>query len=234
MEARAYCLQLATEEYGTALALQKQLNQARREGIMPDVFIFLEHHPCYTVGRKGGFEHILVSDRFLAQEGIRVYETDRGGDITYHGPGQLVCYPILDLNDHGRDVHRYARNVEEAVIATLAAFGIQGHRKEEYPGVWVDNSKIAAEGIAVQRWVTMHGVSLNVCPDLNHFSFIVPCGISQMGVTSMEAILGQKVELAEVRTEMQRHLSRLFNVVLEDVSLDRVKEMLSNVQYREA
>lgn len=234
MGTNAYRLQFETEEYGKIFELQKQLNRARREGIIPDVFIFLEHHPCYTVGRKGGLDHILVSDRFLEQEGIRVYESDRGGDITYHGPGQLVCYPILDLNERGRDVHRYAWNMEEAVIATLAAFGIQAHRKEEYPGVWVNNAKIAAEGIAVQRWVTMHGVSLNVCPELEHFSFIVPCGITQLGVTSMEAILGRNVELAEVRTEMRQQLSRIFNVVMKDVSVDRVKEMLSDVQYREA
>ncbi|MDD3365324.1 MAG: lipoyl(octanoyl) transferase LipB, partial [Syntrophomonas sp.] len=189
MTRKGYCLELGTEEYGKVFELQKQLNQARRNGTIPDTIIFLEHYPCFTVGRKGGFEHILVNDQFLKQQGIRVYETDRGGDITYHGPGQLVCYPILDLNGFGRDVHLYAHQMEETLIRTLGSFGIDAGRKEEYPGVWAGAAKIGAEGIGVQHWVTMHGVSLNVCPDLRHFSFIVPCGISTLGVTSMEKIL---------------------------------------------
>ncbi len=216
---------MGIEEYGKVFALQKTLNQARRSGLIPDTVILLEHHPCITIGRKGGFDHILVSDRFLDQEGIKVYETDRGGDITYHGPGQLVCYPILDLNGFGCDVHLYARRMEETLIRTLGAFGIVAGRRDDFPGVWVDDAKIGAEGIAVQHWVTMHGISLNICPDLRHFSFIVPCGISTLGVTSMEAILGHPTDMALVKMEIRRQLSRIFNLTLEEISLEKMIEM---------
>lgn len=220
-----YCLEMGIEEYGKIYALQKKLNHARGKGTIPDTVILLEHHPCFTIGRKGGFDHILVTDRFLDREGIRVYETDRGGDITYHGPGQLVCYPILDLNGFGCDVHGYARRMEEALIRTLKAFGIEAGRRDGYPGVWTGAVKIGAEGIAVQHWVTMHGVSLNVCPDLRHFSFIVPCGISTLGVTSMEELLGYPPDMALVKREMRRQMSGVFNLTLEDISLEKLMAM---------
>jgi lipoyl(octanoyl) transferase len=220
-----YCLEMGIEEYGKIFALQKKLIQARRKGTIPDIVILLEHHPCFTIGRNGGFDHILVTDRFLDQEGIRVYETDRGGDITYHGPGQLVCYPIFDLNGFGCDVHLYARRMEETLIRTLEAFGIVAGRRDDYPGVWAGAAKIGAEGIAVQHWVTMHGVSLNVCPDLQYFSFIVPCGISTLGVTSMEELLGYPADMVLVRREMRRQISGIFNLTLEDIRLEKVMEM---------
>ncbi|WP_434509678.1 lipoyl(octanoyl) transferase LipB [Desulfitobacterium sp. AusDCA] len=228
MTRKGYCLELGTEEYEEIFTLQQELNQARRNGIIPDIVIFLEHHPCFTIGRRGGFDHILVSKAFLEEQGIKVYETDRGGDITYHGPGQLVCYPILDLTGFERDVHLYARRMEETLIRTLNTFGIAAGRKKEYPGVWVESAKIAAEGIAVQHWVTMHGVALNISPDLNHFSFIIPCGISasSLGVTSMEKILGHTVDFAQVRKEMRHQLSEVMDLELEDVTLKNVKDML--------
>ena len=216
---------MGVEEYGRVFELQKRLNQARGNGTIPDTVIILEHHPCLTIGRKGGFDHILASDRILDREGIKVYETDRGGDITYHGPGQLVCYPILDLNEFGRDVHLYARRMEETLIRTLESFGITAGRKADYPGVWAGDSKIGAEGIGVRHWVTMHGVSLNVCPDLRHFSFIVPCGISTLGVTSMEKLLGHPVDMALVKKELRRQLSRIFNLTLKDIGLEKAMEM---------
>jgi len=232
---KGYCLELGTEEYGKVFELQKELNLARRDGTIPDIVIFLEHHPCFTVGRHGGFDHILVSNQFLEGQGIRIYETDRGGDITYHGPGQLVCYPILDLNDYGRDVHLYAHRMEDTLIRTLKTFGISAGRQKEYPGVWVESAKIAAEGIGVQRWVTMHGVALNVCPDLNHFSLIIPCGISTLGVTSMEKILDKKVDMVLVRREMRRQIGQVFDLVLEDIDLQKVKEMVTHdAQYKPA
>lgn len=222
---------MGTEEYGKIFKLQQDLNRARRLGSIPDIIVFLEHHPCFTVGRRGGFDHILVSRQYLAEQGISVYETDRGGDITYHGPGQLVCYPILDLNGFGRDVHLYANHMEETLIRTLAAFGITAGRKSEYPGVWVESEKIAAEGIGVQHWVTMHGVSLNVCPDMNHFSLIIPCGISALGVTSMEKVLGCKVDMDSVRREMRNQLGNIFNLALEDITMADVGKMLEGVLY---
>ncbi len=220
-----YCLEIGIEEYGKVFELQKTLNQARRNGTIPDTVILLEHHPCLTIGRNGGLDHILVSDQFLDQEGIKVYETDRGGDITYHGPGQLVCYPILDLNGFGRDIHLYARLIEETLIRTLDSFGIAAGRKSDYPGVWVGDAKIGAEGIGIQHWVTMHGVSLNVCPDLRHFSFIVPCGISTLGITSMEKLLGYPIHMSLVKRELRRNLSSIFNLTLEDISLEKVMKM---------
>jgi len=220
-----YCLEIGIEEYGKVFELQKKLNQARRNGTIPDTVILLEHHPCLTIGKKGGFDHILVSDRFLDQEGIKVYETDRGGDITYHGPGQLVCYPIFDLNGFGRDVHLYARRMEETLIRTLESFDIAAGRKADYPGVWAGDAKIGAEGIGIRHWVTIHGVSLNVCPDLRHFSFIVPCGISTLGVTSMEELLGYPIDMNMVKRELRRQLSRIFNLSLKNISLEKAMEM---------
>ncbi len=235
MAGKGYCLELGIEEYGMVFELQKELSLARRNGTIPDTVIFLEHHPCFTVGRHGGFDHILVSNEFLKEQGIGIYETDRGGDITYHGPGQLVCYPILDLNAYGRDVHLYAHRMEETLIRTLKTFGINAGRKKKYPGVWVESAKIAAEGIGVQQWVTMHGVSLNVCPDLNHFSLIIPCGISSLGVTSMEKILGNKVDMILLRREMRKEFSQVFDMVLEDIDLEKAKEMVNHdLKYKPA
>lgn len=223
------CLQLGIEKYDQMLQLQTSLNQARRAGAIPDTVIFLEHAPCFTVGRRGGFEHILVSDSVLQNQGIMVYETDRGGDITYHGPGQLICYPIINLDDYGRDVHLYARRMEETLVRTLEFFGIVAGRKQGYPGVWVGQSKIAAEGISVRHWITMHGVSLNVCPNMFHFSLIVPCGITEYGVTSMEEVLGGKVDIAEVRKEMCYQFSQVFEIQLEDIDLEELRERAGDI-----
>jgi lipoate-protein ligase B len=230
MNSKGYCLELGTEEYGQIYLLQKKLNYARREGNIPDTVLLLQHHQCFTVGRKGGFDHILVSDEQLRAEEIRVYESDRGGDVTYHGAGQLICYPIIDLKNHGSDVHLFARQMEEVLIRTLDRFGIKANRKPEYPGVWVGNAKIGAEGIAVQNWVTMHGVSLNVCPDLHHFSFIVPCGISALGVCSMQQLLNSEIDISMVRKEMRKQFSEIFDLLLEDISLNKIKEMVNYAQ----
>lgn len=225
MSGHGYCLELDIEDYSTALRLQQSLNAARRKGSIPDTVIFLEHQPCFTVGRKGGFEHILAGEELLRQQGIAVYETDRGGDVTYHGPGQLICYPIIDLNDYGCDVHAYARRLEEVIIRTLKHYGITAGRKPGYPGVWVGSAKIAQEGIGVQNWVTMHGVSLNVCPKMQHFSLIIPCGISNYGVTSMEQLLDHPVDIAAVRQEMRRQFSEVFDLLLEDVDPEDLRRM---------
>lgn len=221
---------MGKEEYGQIYLLQQQLNLARRENVIPDTVLLLQHEQCFTVGRKGGFDHILVSDEQLQTEAIRVYESDRGGDVTYHGPGQLICYPIIDLKNHGSDVHLFARQMEEVLIRTLDAFGIKAGRKPEYPGVWVGNAKIGAEGIAVQNWVTMHGVSLNVCPNLNHFSYIIPCGITELGVCSMQQLLHTEVDIIQVRDEMCRQFENIFGLNLQDISLEKIKEMVSHVK----
>jgi lipoate-protein ligase B len=223
MTRQGYCLELETEEYGDMLRLQETISRARRLQIVPDTLLILEHHPCITIGRKGGFDHILVSDNMLRERGIRVYETDRGGDITYHGPGQIVCYPIIDLSNYDRDVHVYAEKMEEMLIQSLFSFGIVAGRKEKYPGIWVGSEKIGAIGIGIRQWVTMHGVSLNICPDMHHFSLIVPCGISTLGVTSMEKILGYRMEIREVRREIRKQFSKIFDIHLENIGLEKMR-----------
>ncbi len=230
MTPKGYCLELGIEEYGKIFQLQKQINHARKKRFPHDTVILLEHYPCFTVGSSGGLDHILVSNQFLDQEGIKVYETDRGGGITYHGPGQLVCYPILDLSGFGRDVQWYGRRIEETLVRTLKTFDIVANRKEGYPGVWIGAAKIGARGIAIRHWVTMHGVSLNVCPDLRHFSYIVPCGLATLGVTSIEELLGHRVDMALVRKEMRRQLCEIFNLTLEDISLERVTERVREAE----
>jgi len=225
MTRKGHWLELGIEGYSEIFSLQESINGARRKGTIPDTVIILEHHPCFTVGRTGGFEHILVSTEVIEEWGIRVYETDRGGDVTYHGPGQVVCYPIIDLSDYGRDAHVYVRKMEELLIRTLASFGIVADRKVRYPGVWVGPAKIGAVGIGIRNWVTMHGVSLNVYPDMRPFSLIVPCGISTLGVTSMKKLLGYKVEITEVRQEIRKQFSGIFDIELEDISLEEMKHM---------
>ncbi len=233
MNRTGYCLELGIEDYSKIFKLQQRIHEARKQGNILDTVIFLEHYPCYTIGRKGGFEHILVSDRVLEQEGIKVYETDRGGDITYHGPGQLICYPIIDLNDYGRDVHVYARRMEKVIIRTLEQFGIEAGRRQGFPGVWVGSSKIAAMGIGLRHWVTMHGVSLNVCPNMKYFSLIVPCGLSAFGVTSMEIELNRPVSVSVLRKEMRRQYCQLFEIQLRDINLEEIEQRLEEVEGRD-
>jgi lipoate-protein ligase B len=208
-------LDAGQQDYTEIFHLQETLHHNRHQGLIPDVVMLLEHRPCITIGRSGGYHHLLANNVLLDQHGITVHETNRGGDITYHGPGQLVCYPILGLEGKRRDLHAYARNMEEVMIRTLDAFGITAIRKSEFPGVWVDDAKVGAMGIAVRKWVTLHGIALNVCPDLDHFSFIVPCGITSYGVTSMSEILGRKVDIFAVRDELRTQFSSVFHMHLQ-------------------
>jgi lipoate-protein ligase B len=199
--------------YAEAWALQHDLLQARQAGTIPDSLILLEHAPVVTLGRSAKAGHLLLSPKALAARGIELFEVERGGDVTYHGPGQLVGYPILDLRALQEDVVRYMRLLEESVIATLAAFGIAGARLRGYPGVWVDGAKVCAVGVAVKRRVTMHGFALNVTPDLDSFAVINPCGLSRP-VTSMAAILGRAVAVDDVRGAYAGVFSRVFGIGL--------------------
>ena len=223
MAGKGLWLELGVEEYGAIFHLQQTIHEARRKNKIPDTIILLEHEPCFTLGRRGGSSNILANPRLLEKWGIRVFETDRGGDVTYHGPGQLVCYPVLDLGDYGRDVHAYAGMLEELLIRVLSAFGITAVCRAEYPGVWVGSAKIGAIGISFRNWVSMHGISLNVCPDMRPFSFIVPCGISNKGVTSMKRLLEAGVDIGEVRHEMRRQLGKVFEMDLEEVTFEQMK-----------
>jgi lipoyl(octanoyl) transferase len=195
-------------EYASAFELQQQLVARRKAGAIPDQLILLEHPHTITLGRNGHLENLLAGHDALSSAGIAFHPTDRGGDITYHGPGQIVGYPILDLREWQRDVGAYVRAIEQTMIDTLADFGIQAGRIPKCTGVWVGGSKIGAIGVHISRWVTSHGFALNVSTDLRYFQYIVPCGISKP-VTSM-AQLGCDASWAAVAERLAAHFGRVF------------------------
>jgi lipoyl(octanoyl) transferase len=179
--------------------------------------VFCEHPHVYTLGKSGKAEHLLLDEQGLKDKNAVYYPINRGGDITYHGPGQLVCYPILDLDNFFTDIHLYLRTLEEAIILTLAHYGLKGERYPGYTGVWLDADnerarKICAMGVRCSRWVTMHGLAFNVNTDLDYFKNIVPCGIDDKAVTSMELELGSKVDINEVKEILKQHIAVLFGM----------------------
>lgn len=186
--------------YADGLDLQKTLVEKRKAGEIPDQLLLLEHPPVITLGVKTRNDraNIVAAPSLLEAEGVEVFETGRGGDVTYHGPGQLVGYPILDLKPDRCDVHQYVRDLEEVMIRTAAAFGVTAGRIEGLTGAWVGNEKLAAIGVRIARWVTSHGFAFNVNTALSHFDFIVPCGITDKGVTSLEKLLGRPIPMDEV------------------------------------
>ncbi|MCC7007190.1 MAG: lipoyl(octanoyl) transferase LipB [Acidobacteria bacterium] len=202
--------------YDEALVLQRQLVEARRSGTIGDTLLLVEHPPVITLGARNrtGPQHITASPERLAELGVVVADAGRGGDVTYHGPGQLVGYPILDLRPDRCDVHRYVRDLEEALIIALGAFAVAGGRVQGRSGVWVgpagQEAKIAAIGVRISRWITSHGFALNVATDLQHFDLIVPCGITDRGVTSLERVLGRQVEMADVERAIVDGMQRVF------------------------
>ena len=202
---------LGVTSYIDALELQKRLVEQRRAGEIDDVLLLVEHPPVLTLGVRGdgGRSHILVSEAELSARHIDVFETGRGGDITYHGPGQIVGYPIIDLNPDRRDVHKYVRDIEEVLIRVAADFGITAGRIPGLTGVWVGDEKLAAIGVRIQRWVTSHGFALNHTTDLSHFNLIVPCGIADRGVTSLER-LGCAASRFEVEDRIAAHFAEVF------------------------
>ena len=207
---RKCCLrELGRMDYGAALELQRQLIAERQQGLIPDQLLLLEHPHVITLGRNGKAANLLASGEVLSRAGIAFYPTDRGGDVTYHGPGQLVGYPIMDLREWQRDVGAYVRAVEQTIIDTLADYGITAGRIPKLTGVWVDDRKIAAIGVHISRWVTSHGFALNVSTDLGYFQYIVPCGLTKP-VTSMAA-LGVVASLHEVGQTLAAHFGRVFD-----------------------
>lgn len=177
--------------------------------------LWVEHPPVFTLGKSGKMEHLLVDKEALAEKGIEFYQTNRGGDITFHGPGQLVVYPIFDLDNFFTDIHKYLRFLEEAVIETLKEYGLNGSRSQGETGVWLEVGtpfarKICAMGVRASRWVTMHGLAFNINTDLSYFDHIVPCGIQGKGVTSLSKELGREIGLEEVKEKLKTHLGRLF------------------------
>ncbi len=194
-------IQLGTMRYADALALQKELFERVKTEQSPDTLLLVEHPHVFTLGSQTDKRNLLYTPEQLAARGIEIFEIERGGDITYHGYGQLVAYPILNLRHFYLDAHRYLRDLEETVIQTLKPFGVQAHRKshpnpkKNYTGVWVGNEKICAIGVKFSQWTTMHGLALNINTDLSFFDGIVPCGISEMGVTSLQKLLGKSVPM---------------------------------------
>ena len=204
---------LGVVPYAEALALQKELVEERREGRVGDVLLLLEHPHVLTLGVRGdgGRSHILAENEILASRGVEVFETGRGGDVTYHGPGQLVGYPILDLKPERCDVHRYVRDLEEVLIRVVADYGVAAERIPGLTGVWANGDKVAAIGVRIARWITSHGFALNVATDLDYFQLIVPCGIADRGVTSLSRLVGRDVDRVEVEDRLVQRFTEVFS-----------------------
>lgn len=203
---------LGLVDYGEGLRLQQDLIARRKAGTIPDTLLLLEHPHVYTLGRNARRENLLVSEARLAEIGAQLFDTDRGGDITYHGPGQLVGYPIFDLTQHRRDIAWYMRSLEEVFIRVAKDYGIDAVRVVGAPGVWVGNEKLVALGVHISRWVTSHGFAFNVSPDLGYFDHIVPCGLKDKGVTSLARLLGREVAMDEAIDRTIAHMAGVFGL----------------------
>jgi lipoyl(octanoyl) transferase len=204
---------LGLVSYGEALAMQRALVEERRADRVPDLLLLLQHPPVITLGVKGdgGRSNVVATTERLDQLGIEIHETGRGGDVTYHGQGQIVGYPILDLRPDRCDVHRYVRDVEEVMIRVCADYGLSAGRIAGLTGTWIGAEKIGAIGIRISRWITSHGFAFNVNTDLDHFGLIVPCGITDRGVTSLEKATGRQVTINEAEDAVIRHFSGVFD-----------------------
>jgi lipoyl(octanoyl) transferase len=213
VDRRPTCLvrDLGLLDYAAALALQEDLVARRRAETVEDHLLLLEHPHVITKGSGAHEEHILLDEARQAAVGLTVHETTRGGDVTYHGPGQLVGYPILLLQAGERDAHAYLRRLEEVLIRTVGDWGLEAGRHPDYTGVWVEGEKVAAIGVRLSRWVTSHGFALNVHCDLDFFSAIVPCGIRDKGVTSLERLLGRAPRIDEVADRVRHHFGAVFD-----------------------
>jgi lipoyl(octanoyl) transferase len=204
---------LGLVSYVEALTLQRALVEERKADRVPDLLLLLQHPPVITLGVKGdgGRGHVVATPERLAELGVDVHEAGRGGDVTYHGPGQIVGYPILDLKPDRCDVHRYVRDLEEVMIRVCADYGVTAGRIAGLTGTWVGAEKIGAIGVKISRWVTSHGFAFNATTNLEHFNLIVPCGIGDRGVTSLERLTGHPVDLEDIQDRLARHLSDVFD-----------------------
>lgn len=224
--------QLGLVPYDLACSFQQKLLQARKENAIPDVLLLCEHPHVITLGRNGRREHLLASDHLLEQMNVEFHPTDRGGDITYHGPGQIVGYPILDLAEHRRDVRWYVRQLEEVMIRATADFGLSARRVKAQHGVWIEvgasgmEEKLGALGVHLSRWVTSHGFAYNVSTDLGYFDLIVPCGIAGKRATSLERVLGKRVDADEARRNLTAHFGEVFERPMISVSRSEMESTL--------
>ncbi len=201
-------LDLGKSDYNEAWQLQKRLQSQRISGEIDDQLLLVEHFPVYTLGKNAPIEHLLLNK----SDDVSIVHSDRGGNVTFHGPGQLVGYPIIDLNNYQKSISWYMRELEEVIIILLKDYGIGAERKKGLTGVWVKNKKIAALGVRISKWVTMHGFSVNINPDLRYYKGIIPCGISKYGVTSMATILGDCTPgMSEVKEKVVRHFIKEFS-----------------------
>jgi len=207
--------QLGFIGYSDAYYLQRDLRRQRFNGETTDTLLLLEHAPTITIGKSGKLRNVLASQAQLAKQGVSLFFVDRGGDVTYHGPGQLVAYPIIDLRKRGIDAHKYVHDLEEVIIGTLNDFCIKSCRDVTHAGIWVKNEEIAAIGIGLKRWVSMHGVALNVNINLQQFSLINPCGFTNRKATSMSNLLSQDIPMKEVIKKFLDHFSEVFDAHME-------------------
>jgi len=201
---------LGTIDYKEAWDLQKTIFELRSQQKIDDVLLLLEHPNTYTLGKTADGNNLVGNVEYLQKNRISVYDIDRGGDITYHGPGQIVGYPIIDLNNWGKDTHKYLRALEEIIIRTCGDYGLAAERVPKYTGVWIENRKIAAIGIKVTRWITMHGFAFNVNTDLSLYNGIIPCGITNKEVTSLNKELNTKLDLSEIKSKILNHTKKIF------------------------
>jgi len=206
---------LGTVDYAAAHRLQKELQAKRIADQVPDTVLLLEHPPVLTIGRSAKEQHIIARPEALEARGISVHEVGRGGDVTYHGPGQLVAYPIIDLKPDRRDVRKYMWSLEETMIRTCADFGLSATRIKGLNGAWIEDRKVGAVGVRLSRWVTMHGLALNANSDLSDFDLIVPCGLQDKAVTSISAELGRTIRVPDVTGPLARHFAELYDTEVE-------------------
>lgn len=227
---QCYCVDLPAVEYREAWDLQHGLVAARRNGIIDrDIVLFLEHHPVFTLGRRGGLNNLTVPEAFLEKEGIPIIHVERGGDITFHGPGQLVVYPIIDLRAERLGVADYVTALEEVMIRTAADFKVKAGRNPKNRGVWVGNNKVGSIGVAVRRGVTYHGLALNVTASLTPFSWIHPCGLTDIGITSLGRELSCEVSMSQVRASARHNVEAVFGVHLLMKSLSELKAAIPEI-----
>lgn len=217
---------LGRVNYSVALNLQRELVSLRQKESLPELLLFVEHNHVITFGRAGREENLLSNEEALKKAGVEVVYIERGGDITYHGPGQLVAYPIFDLNYWKKDLHLFLRNLEEVIIQTLSEYDLKAERIKGLTGVWVKGKKVAAIGVAVKKWITLHGFALNVNTDLSYFRFIHPCGIVDKPVTSMQELLGEGIDFEEMMEIVQEKFAGVFGLKIEEKSSDSLQQLL--------
>ena len=223
MDREGYIIDLGLVDYGKAWELQRQLWSRRMEGELPDLLLLLEHPHVITLGRRGNRSYLIASSEELEKMKVPIFHVERGGDVTYHGPGQMVGYPILNLKEYGYRLIRYVDQVEEVILRVLKDSGIEGKRDALNRGVWVGREKIASIGVAIKRWVSFHGFALNYDTDLKYFDLIHPCGLQGVKMTSMGKVLGTKISRNDVIEKICFHFKQIFERVWEEKTLDQMK-----------